>query len=57
MNGEYWHAVAMLRLDRPQGLAELAQTFAAGAAPMDLDGPLRGRLVATTIGHGLDVAF
>ena len=48
----YWHA--MFRLDRPLGLAELERAFAEGEAPRDLDGPIRGRLVATTIGHGVD---
>lgn len=50
----YWHAVAMLRLDRARGLAELERAFAAGSIPDGLSGPLRGRLVATTLGHGID---
>ncbi len=50
----YWHAVAMLRLDRARGLAELERVFAAGSTPEGLSGPLRGRLVATTLGHGID---
>jgi hypothetical protein len=53
----YWHAVAMLRLDRPRGLVELERTFAAGSAPAALDGPMRGRVVATTVGHGADRVF
>jgi hypothetical protein len=53
----YWHAVAMLRLDRPQGLAELQRIFATGSAPAELSGPMRGRVVATTIGHGADRVF
>jgi hypothetical protein len=53
----YWHAVAMLRLDRPRGLAELERIFASGSAPADLEGPMRGRVVATTIGHGTDRVF
>jgi hypothetical protein len=44
----------MLRLDRPRGLIELERAFAEGEPPEGLDGPLRGRLVATTLGHGLD---
>jgi len=55
--GGYWHAVAMLRLDRPRGLDELERTFAAGSTPEALDGPRRGRLVATTVGRGLDGPF
>lgn len=53
----YWHALATLRFDRHQGLEELEQRFAAGSAPADLDGPMRGRLLATTLGHGLDGPF
>jgi hypothetical protein len=57
MNDDYWHAVAMLRLDRRQGLPELARVFGRGMAPREIGGPLRGRLVATTVGHGSDVVF
>jgi hypothetical protein len=53
----YWHAVAMLLLDRPRGLAELERIFATGSAPAGLAGPMRGRLVATTVGHGADGLF
>jgi hypothetical protein len=53
-NRGYWHALGMLRLDRRRGLEELEQQFAAGSAPADLDGPMRGRLLATTFGYGLD---
>jgi hypothetical protein len=53
----YWHALAMVRLDRPRGLEELEQRFAQGDAPGDLHGPLRGRLLATTFGHGVDGPF
>ncbi|MGH8970061.1 MAG: hypothetical protein ACRDV1_08960 [Actinomycetes bacterium] len=53
----YWRAVGLLRLDRPQGLRELEGCFSAGTVPAVVDGPLRGRLVATTIGHGLDPVF
>jgi hypothetical protein len=56
-NRGYWHALAMLRLDRPRGLEELEQQFSAGGAPEDLDGPMRGRLLATTLGHGIDGLF
>lgn len=51
----YWHAVAMLRLDRPVGLAEVESCFAGGKAVEGLVGFRKGRLVATTLGYGLDV--
>ncbi len=54
---DYWHALAMLRLERPRGLAELEQQFALGGAPSDLNGPMRGRLLATTFGYGIDGPF
>jgi hypothetical protein len=53
----YWHAVAMLRFERPRGLAELERIFAMGSAPAELAGPMQGRVVATTIGHGADRVF
>jgi hypothetical protein len=56
-NRGYWHALAMLRLDRREGLEGLERQFAAGSAPQDLDGPMRGRLLATTLGYGLDGPF
>jgi hypothetical protein len=51
---DYWHAVAMLRLDRPRGLNELEACFAGGKAAEGLVGFRRGRLLATTWGYGLD---
>lgn len=54
---DYWHAVAMLRLDRPLGLAEVEACFAGGKAAEGLVGFRRGRLIATTCGYGLDGAF
>lgn len=54
---DYWHAVAMVRLDRPLGLAELESCFADGKAAEGLVGFRRGRLIATTVGYGLDGAF
>ncbi len=53
----YWRAVGLLRFDRRAGLAGLERCFAEGRVPEGLDGPLRGRLVATTIGHGVDGLF
>jgi hypothetical protein len=54
---DYWHAVAMLRLDRPRGLTELEACFAGGKAAEGLVGFRAGRLLATTWGYGLDGAF
>lgn len=54
---DYWRAVAMLRLDRSRGLAELERAFAVGGSPRELEGPRRGRLIATTTGYGVDRAF
>lgn len=51
---DYWHALAMLRLDRPLGLSELEACFAGGKAAEGLVGRRRGRLLATTLGYGLD---
>ena len=54
---DYWHAVAMLRLDRPLGLNELGACFAAGKPVEGLVGFRRGRLIASTLGYGLDGVF
>jgi hypothetical protein len=54
---DYWHAVAMLRLDRPLGLTELESCFTGGKAAEGLVGFRRGRMIATTCGYGLDGAF
>jgi hypothetical protein len=54
---DYWHAVAMLRFDRPLGLSELDDCFVAGSPAEGLVGHRRGRMVATTCGYGLDGAF
>ena len=54
---DYWHAVAMLRLDRPLGLAEIERCFIEGKAAEGLVGFRRGRLIATTCGYGLDAFF
>jgi hypothetical protein len=53
----YWRAVALLRLDRRRGLTELERCFASGLVPSGLRGPLHGRLLATTVGHGTDPLF
>jgi hypothetical protein len=55
--GDFWHAVAMLRLDRPLGLAEIEALFVAGKPAEGLIGPHKGRLLATTVGYGLDGPF
>ena len=54
---DYWHAVAVLRLDRPLGLAELASCFVAGKAAEGLVGVRRGRLLAVTYGYGVKGVF
>ncbi|MDQ3210354.1 MAG: hypothetical protein M3Q20_04105 [Actinomycetota bacterium] len=54
---DFWHAVAMLRLDRPLGLAELQGCFGAGKPAEGLVGFRRGRLIATTCGYGVDGPF
>jgi hypothetical protein len=53
----YWHAVALLRLDRSAGLAALESVFAHGGVPTGLRGPLRGRFLASILGHGIDPPF
>jgi hypothetical protein len=53
----YWKAVARLRLERPRGLAALEDCFAAGGVPTGLDGPLKGRLLAFTVDHGVEGVF
>jgi hypothetical protein len=53
----FWHAVAMLRLDRPLGLEELERLFAGGQAAQGLVGPRKGRVLAVTVGYGLDGVF
>ncbi len=54
---DFWHAVAMLRLDRPLGLAEVQECFAGGKPAEGLVGFRRGRIIATTCGYGLDAPF
>jgi hypothetical protein len=54
---DFWHAVAMLRLDRSLGLAELQACFANGKVAEGLVGFHPGRLIATTCGYGLDGPF
>jgi len=53
---DYWHAVAMLRLDRPVGLAELESCFVGGKPAEGLVGVRKGRLLAVINGYGLDGA-
>ena len=56
-SASYWHAVALLRLERSAGLAALESEFAHGGVPIALRGPLRGRFLASTLGHGFDPPF
>lgn len=51
----YWRAVATLPADRKLALSELTSCFREGTAPDGLDGPKRGRLLATTLGVGKDL--
>lgn len=44
-------------LDRRPGQRSLEERFAAGTVPPALDGPLAGRLLATTVGRGADPVF
>jgi hypothetical protein len=53
----FWRAVALLRLERPAGLAALESVFSAGQPPVRLRGPMRGRFLASTIDHHVDPAF
>jgi hypothetical protein len=53
----YWRAVAELAFDRAGSLRSLEACFAAGSPARSLDGPLCGRLLATTFGWGLDGPF
>lgn len=50
----YWRAVATVAVDRRRALADIERFFEAGSVPEGLDGFHRGRLVATTLGYGLD---
>src|SRR6266508_1489102 len=50
----YWRSVADLPFDRQSALRGLEASFARGSLPQGLDGPYRGRLLATTFGYGLD---
>jgi hypothetical protein len=53
----YWKAVATITSDRRRALGDLERFFAAGTVPESLDGFHRGRLIATTLGHGLDFVW
>lgn len=53
----YWRAVAQLPAERSSALAELAACFRDGQAPGLLQGVHDGRLLATTLGFGLDRPF
>jgi hypothetical protein len=52
----FWRAVGELHQDRWRGLKELETCVAGGSSPEGLDGRLRGRLLATTLGRGFDLA-
>ena len=50
----FWRTVADLAVDRAGALERLDAAFAAGAVPKRVDGFCAGRLLATTVGHGVD---
>jgi hypothetical protein len=51
----FWRTVVEIGVDRRRALAALEQTFRAGSIPSPPDGFHVGRLVASTVGFGLDV--
>jgi hypothetical protein len=50
----YLHALADLPHERSNALAALEKCFRDAGTPRGLDGPMRGRVLSTTIGFGLD---
>ncbi len=50
----YWRAIATLPVSRRQALNEIESCFRHGTAPTALAGPLKGRLLTTTVGKGVD---
>ena len=50
----YFRALADLPHERSGALAELEACFRAAETPQPIDGATRGRLLTTTLGHGLD---
>jgi hypothetical protein len=50
----YLRALADLPHERSRALGEIEACFRGGGTPEALDGPMRGRLLTTTIGYGLD---
>jgi hypothetical protein len=51
---DLWAAAAAVRGNRRAGLQALENAFRAGSTPVVIDGPCRGRVLATTVGRGLD---
>lgn len=51
---DFWRALGLLRLDRQAGLTELDKLLRAGSVPPLPDGEFTIRLVALTVGYGLD---
>jgi hypothetical protein len=54
LSDRYFRALADLPHDRTAALDELEACFLAAEPPGALDGPTGGRLLATTIGYGVD---
>jgi len=55
--GALWSAAALTKRDPRAGLGALESLFIGGRLPPTLEGPSRGRLLATTLGRGLDRPF
>ena len=50
----YLHALVDLPHERSTALAEIEACFRSADTPVAIDGPMRGRLLTTTVGYGLD---
>jgi hypothetical protein len=50
----YLRAIADVPHERSNALGALEMCFREAETPRGLDGPMRGRVLTTTIGHGLD---
>jgi hypothetical protein len=53
----FWKTVVDVAVDRPGSLAELESTFRSGSVPGGVDGLHAGRLVASTVGYGVDLVL
>jgi hypothetical protein len=55
--GDLWSAAALAKRNPAAGRAALESCFRSGTLPASIEGPTRGRVLATTMGHGLDRPF